>query len=60
MAAVPKRRISRTRRDKRRTHWKAKAATITTCSHCGQRAVPHRVCQSCGTYRGREYVEAEI
>ena len=60
MAAVPKRRISRTRRDKRRTHWKAKAPTVVACAHCGQPAMPHRVCGSCGYYRGREYVEPEL
>lgn len=57
MAAVPKRKISRTRRNKRRTHWKLRAATITSCSNCGQPARPHRVCKSCGYYRGRAYLE---
>jgi large subunit ribosomal protein L32 len=57
MAAVPKRRISRTRRDKRRTHWKLKAAAVSTCQNCGQPARPHRVCKSCGHYRGRAYLE---
>ena len=60
MAAVPKRRISRTRRDKRRTHWKMKKPTFTSCAHCGQPARPHRVCASCGYYRGREYIEPEL
>lgn len=60
MAAVPKRRISRTRRDKRRTHWKAHASAVSKCGHCGQPMVPHRVCPSCGYYRGREYVEPEV
>jgi large subunit ribosomal protein L32 len=55
MVAVPKRRISRTRRDKRRTHWKMKAPAVSTCAHCGQPARPHRVCTHCGQYRGREY-----
>ena len=57
MAAVPKRRISRTRRDKRRTHWKLKATGVSTCPNCGQPARPHRVCKSCGNYRGRAYLE---
>ena len=57
MAAVPKRRISRTRRDKRRTHWKLRAPAVTYCSNCGQPARPHRVCKSCGHYRGRSYLE---
>ena len=57
MAAVPKRRISRTRRDKRRTHWKLKAFATGMCTNCGQPARPHRVCKSCGHYRGRAYLE---
>jgi large subunit ribosomal protein L32 len=60
VAAVPKRRISRTRRDKRRTHWKAVAAAMSKCGHCGQPMVPHRVCPACGYYRGREVVQPEV
>jgi len=59
LAAVPKRRVSRTRRDKRRTHWKATMPALSKCAHCGQPALPHRVCPSCGYYRGREHVEPE-
>jgi len=57
--AVPKRKVSRTRRDKRRTHWKAKMPTITTCPNCLQPKPPHRVCQYCGYYKGRIVVENE-
>ncbi|MEE2659373.1 MAG: 50S ribosomal protein L32 [Candidatus Latescibacterota bacterium] len=57
MAAVPKRRISRTRRDKRRTHWKLKPASSAKCANCGQATRPHRVCKNCGHYRGRSYLE---
>ena len=60
MAAVPKRRISRTRRDKRRTHWKISPSARSTCSNCGAPARPHRVCSSCGFYRGRQYLESEV
>lgn len=60
MASVPKRKISRTRRDKRRTHWKLSPPPRSTCGHCGQPTRPHRVCRSCGFYRGRECVEAEV
>ena len=59
MAAVPKRRISRTRRDKLRTHWKLRAPAIATCASCGQPSRPHRICKSCGQYKGREYREPE-
>ena len=60
MASVPKRKISRTRRDKRRTHWKLRKPGLSTCAHCGQASAPHRVCAACGFYRGREYAQPEV
>jgi large subunit ribosomal protein L32 len=48
--AVPKRKVSRTRRDKRRTHWKAKNPAISVCPNCLQPKLPHRVCKHCGYY----------
>jgi len=41
--AVPKRKISKTRGRKRRTHWKLKNSnSITTCSKTGQSHLMHR------------------
>ncbi|MBD3318201.1 MAG: 50S ribosomal protein L32 [Chitinivibrionales bacterium] len=57
--AVPKRRISKTRRDKRRSHDALRAAKPTLCSHCKQPKVAHRVCRSCGYYAGVEVIEPE-
>ncbi len=37
--AHPKRKISKTRRDKRRTHYKASSSTIAVCPTTGE---PHR------------------
>ncbi|MBD3376156.1 50S ribosomal protein L32 [candidate division KSB1 bacterium] len=51
--ALPKRRHSRSRRDKRRANWKAGAPTVSECSNCGQPKIPHRACPSCGFYKGR-------
>lgn len=50
---VPKRRTSKTRRDKRRTHQKLSAASLSVCPQCNELKLPHRVCPSCGTYKGR-------
>jgi large subunit ribosomal protein L32 len=58
--AHPKRKISRTRRDKRRTHYKAVAPTIATCSNCGAPVLYHRVCNECGFYKGKQAIEKEI
>lgn len=40
--AHPKRRQSKTRRDKRRTHDKAATPTLTTCSTTGEIHLMHR------------------
>ncbi len=54
--AHPKRKTSKTRRDKRRTHLKAKVPQLTNCSNCGEAHEYHTVCPSCGFYRGQEAV----
>lgn len=57
--AVPKRRTSKSKRDKRRSHDGLSAPALSTCSSCGAPKLPHRICPSCGTYRGRKVVETE-
>lgn len=52
--ALPKRKHSKARRDKSRTHWKLAKPTLTKCPQCGQTSIPHRVCTACGFYRGRQ------
>jgi large subunit ribosomal protein L32 len=31
-------------------------ATVQACANCGAPRVPHRVCMSCGQYRGEQIV----
>ena len=52
--ALPKRKHSKARRDKSRTHWKLTLPTLTRCPQCAHATVPHRVCAHCGYYRGRQ------
>jgi large subunit ribosomal protein L32 len=40
--AHPKRKISKTRRDKRRTHYKASESQIATCKTTGEAHLYHR------------------
>ena len=55
--AVPKKRTSRARRDKRRSHDAIKpSAAAEACPSCGELKQRHNVCPSCGTYRGRQVV----
>ncbi|MGE0561342.1 MAG: 50S ribosomal protein L32 [Flavobacteriales bacterium] len=58
--AHPKRKTSKTRRDKGRTHYKAVAPTTSTCSNCGAPVLYHRVCGDCGYYRGKQAVEKQV
>ena len=52
--AVPKRRLSSSKRNMRRAnHDKVAAPNLVPCPHCGEPVVPHRACASCGYYKGR-------
>ena len=56
---VPKRKTSKSKRDRRRTHQKVSAPSVGPCPQCGEAKLPHHVCLSCGTYRGRSVVKSE-
>ena len=55
--ALPKRRHSRARRDKRRVHHHAAAPTLTRCGQCGGFVAAHHACPACGYYRGRSVLD---
>jgi large subunit ribosomal protein L32 len=52
--AVPKRKTSKARRDKRRAHHAMATPRVNVCPQCGQPKRSHRMCPTCQTYRGRE------
>lgn len=54
--AVPKRKTSKARRDKRRANYKASAPSVTECPQCGTMRLSHRVCRECGYYNKREVI----
>lgn len=54
--AVPQRRISKTRKRLRRTHFKLHAKGLVACPHCGEMIQPHKVCPFCGYYNGKPIV----
>ena len=58
--AVPKRKHSKARRDKRRNNvWKLDAPALMKCPHCGEYKRTHRLCPHCGYYNGRQVVQKE-
>lgn len=55
--AVPKRKMSKARRDKRRANWKLTAPGLVECPQCHEPKMPHRVCAHCGTYKGVQVIK---
>jgi large subunit ribosomal protein L32 len=55
--AAPKQRHTKSRRNKRRSHHALKKQNFSLCAKCGELVLPHRVCQNCGTYAGREVID---
>jgi len=57
---LPKRKHSKSRRDKRRSaNSKLTAACLSVCPQCKKLRLPHRVCPHCGYYNGKPVVVIE-
>jgi len=59
MVPLPKRKLSKGRRDRRRAHDAMQAVNLVQCSNCGQMRLPHNICPNCGYYQGREVIQVE-
>ena len=57
--AVPRRKTSKTRKRKRRTHKHATAPSLVKCDKCLQPKIAHRICPHCGHYAGRHVIEVD-
>ena len=57
--AVPKKKVSKARRNSRRAHDSLATAIAVECADCGELKRPHHVCSACGYYDGRQVSEAE-
>ena len=57
--AVPKKKVSKSRRNQRRSHDSLSSSVYGECPNCGELKRPHHVCSSCGYYDGREVMETE-
>jgi len=57
MPPHPKRKHTKGRRNRRRSHDAVTAPQLVACSNCGEMTTPHTVCSNCGYYDGKEVVE---
>ncbi len=55
--AVPKKKHTKSRRNKRRLHIRLEKPSLTVCSKCGKKVLPHTVCPNCGYYKGQEALD---
>jgi large subunit ribosomal protein L32 len=61
--AVPKKKVSITRKHRRHSEWERRKLRKTTnrlalvkCSNCGKYKLAHRVCPHCGYYKGQQVI----
>ena len=54
--SVPKQRHTKQRRDRKRERFSIDPIATQTCPKCKKAMQPHRVCPSCGFYKGKEMV----
>tara|TARA_A100001011_G_scaffold341640_1_gene374619 strand:- start:111 stop:329 length:219 start_codon:yes stop_codon:yes gene_type:complete len=48
--AVPKSKVTKSKRGMRRAHDALRSINTTECPNCGELKLPHHVCSSCGYY----------
>lgn len=54
---LPSKRRTKQQKRERASHFALVETSLTTCSHCQRRILPHRVCPHCGYYRGRSVIK---
>jgi len=56
---LPKRKLSRSRRGRRRSHDALTLKHLVVCENCGEYHLAHHVCLKCGTYKGETVIEVD-
>tara|TARA_B100001093_G_C26215677_1_gene753928 strand:- start:39 stop:236 length:198 start_codon:yes stop_codon:yes gene_type:complete len=57
--AVPKKKISTSRRGMRRSHDALKSSNVIECPNCGEPKLAHQMCLYCNYYDGRDVIEVK-
>ncbi len=56
MPPLPKRKLSKARKGRRRANDALPAVHLVPCPQCGALRPPHQVCPECGTYKGETVI----
>jgi large subunit ribosomal protein L32 len=59
MPPLPKRKLSKGKRGRRRSHDALHPIALIACRNCGEKCLPHHMCPNCGHYAGREVIEVK-
>jgi large subunit ribosomal protein L32 len=59
MGPLPKRKVSRSRRNRRRAHDSLSLRHLVRCDNCNEYKPAHHVCPHCGMYKGQEVIEID-
>ena len=59
MGAVPKRKISKGRKNRRRAHHALERPKLVNCPSCKSLKRPHEVCPNCGKYKDNEVIRTD-
>jgi large subunit ribosomal protein L32 len=60
VAAVPKGKRSKSKRDMKRNGFKLGVLSVVECPRCRVKKVAHRVCTACGYYDNKEIIKIKI
>ncbi|RMD51038.1 50S ribosomal protein L32 [Candidatus Parcubacteria bacterium] len=52
--SVPAFKNSKSKVRRRRSHHALSKTAVAQCQKCGEPILPHRICPSCGFYKGRQ------
>jgi large subunit ribosomal protein L32 len=59
MGPLPKRKVSKSRRNRRRAHDALTRNHLVACESCGEYKVAHHVCKQCGSYKGETIIDVD-
>jgi large subunit ribosomal protein L32 len=57
MAALPKKKLARSRSKKRYATKGYSTPKLAVCDSCGQKKLPHTLCPNCGSYKGKVIIK---